>query len=549
MLGLTRAKNQSPAEDTFPTGQFLVLAICRLAEPVAVTSIFPYAWLMVKQFGMADASFWAGVLIASFSLTEALCSLLWGGLSDRIGRRPVLLFGCFGTMISLLIVGFSTSFTMALSGRILGGALNGNIGVIQTMVGELTTKPEWEPKAYAIMPFVWAIGTIIGPAIGGIFANPAASYPDAFSKQGLFGQFPWLLPNLICALLMLVSILNGYLYLRETHPDLAGARDSSVYQNIAEQTRIITAAGATADNAVDLRQESYGTFNEIDVQKNDQWQVNADGTSREPSISEKTSPKWLTKKVVMLTLALSIYTYHSMCYDHLLPIFYQDKAVNQISIAASGLVDIPGGLGLSTRDVGVIMSVNGVIALFIQAVIFPFTAERLGIWRVFVLVTILHPVAFFIVPYLALLPSHLLYPGIYTCLTIRNFLSILDYPVILILLKQASPSPAYLGRINGLAASAGAACRTVAPPIAGLLYEWGSNIGFTGLAWWFAGFVAIVGVFQLWFVPREKNNEVTVVKSIVPCLDNSAGERVSDVVDVTVLDDENGDHNHEYAYA
>ncbi|KAH0837070.1 hypothetical protein FOPE_04862 [Fonsecaea pedrosoi] len=122
MLGLTRSKNQSPAEDTFPTGQFLVL------EPVAVTSIFPYAWLMVKQFGMADASFWAGVLIASFSLTEALCSLLWGGLSDRIGRRPVLLFGCFGTMISLMIVGFSTSFTMALAGRILGGALNGNIG-------------------------------------------------------------------------------------------------------------------------------------------------------------------------------------------------------------------------------------------------------------------------------------------------------------------------------------------------------------------------------------------------------------------------------------
>ncbi|EXJ68881.1 uncharacterized protein A1O5_07813 [Cladophialophora psammophila CBS 110553] len=536
-MRLTRSKNQSPSADAFPTGQFLVLAICRLAEPVAITSIFPYAWLMVKQFGMADPSFWAGVLIASFSLTEALCSLLWGGLSDRIGRRPVLLFGCFGTMISLLVVGFSTNFTMALAGRVLGGALNGNIGVIQTVVGELTTKPEWEPKAYAIMPFVWAIGTIIGPAIGGIFADPAASFPDAFSKQGLFGHFPWLLPNLICASLMLISILNGYFYLKETHPDLGGADDSCLCQNIAERTRVITAAGATADNAVDLRQESYGTFNEIDVPKNDQWQLHTDGTSREPSISEKASQKWLTKKIVMLTLALSIYTYHSMCYDHLLPIFYQDKAVNQISIAASGLVDIPGGLGLSTRDVGVIMSVNGVIALFIQAVTFPFAAELLGVWRVFVLVTILHPVAFFIVPYLALLPSNLLYPGIYTCLTIRNFLSLLDYPVILILLKQASPSPACLGRINGLAASAGAACRTVAPPIAGLLYEWGSNIGFTGLAWWCAGFVAIIGVFQLWFVPRERN-ESAVVKSIVPCMENSTGERVSDVVDVTVVGDE-----------
>lgn len=69
---------------------------------------------------------------------------LWGGLSDRIGRRPVLLMGCLGTMVSLLVVGFSMNFWMALFGRLLGGALNGNIGVIQTMVGELVTNPKHE---------------------------------------------------------------------------------------------------------------------------------------------------------------------------------------------------------------------------------------------------------------------------------------------------------------------------------------------------------------------------------------------------------------------
>ena len=88
------------------------------------------------------------------------------------------------------------------------------------MVGELTTKPEWEPKAYAVVPFIWAIGTIIGPAIGGILVNPAASYPDHFSKDGLFGRFPYLLPNLVCASFMVVSIVSAYLWLRETHPDL-----------------------------------------------------------------------------------------------------------------------------------------------------------------------------------------------------------------------------------------------------------------------------------------------------------------------------------------
>ena len=68
----------------------------------------------------------------------------WGALSDRIGRKPVLLFGCVGTTLSLFIVGFSTNFWVALLGRVLGGLLNGNIGVIQTMVGELVKKPEHE---------------------------------------------------------------------------------------------------------------------------------------------------------------------------------------------------------------------------------------------------------------------------------------------------------------------------------------------------------------------------------------------------------------------
>lgn len=83
---------------------------------------------MVRSFGIGDASFYAGILIASFSLSEALTSMFWGTLSDRMGRKPILLLGLFGTVLSLLVVGFSTSFTMALAGRILGGALNGNIG-------------------------------------------------------------------------------------------------------------------------------------------------------------------------------------------------------------------------------------------------------------------------------------------------------------------------------------------------------------------------------------------------------------------------------------
>ena len=104
---------------------------------------------MVKRLLAGDeknAALYAGTLISSFALAEALTGVAWGSLSDRVGRKPVLLLGCFGTMLSLLLMGFATNFWLALLARLLGGLLNGNIGVIQTMVGELVRNPEHERK-------------------------------------------------------------------------------------------------------------------------------------------------------------------------------------------------------------------------------------------------------------------------------------------------------------------------------------------------------------------------------------------------------------------
>ena len=142
---LTNASRHKPNSDSFPTLQLLILgtstfypstrplvlilrtAICRVAEPIALASCFPYAWIMTRDFNVGDrstASFWAGIFISSFALAESLTGFAWGGVSDKIGRKPVLLIGCAGTLLSLLIVGFSTNFWVALAGRALGGLLS-----------------------------------------------------------------------------------------------------------------------------------------------------------------------------------------------------------------------------------------------------------------------------------------------------------------------------------------------------------------------------------------------------------------------------------------
>ncbi|KAK3502796.1 major facilitator superfamily domain-containing protein [Neurospora crassa] len=503
-MTLTCTSHRDP--DKFPAVQLFLLAIVRLAEPIALTSIFPYAWAFIKRLHIGnedDASFYAGLLISSFALAEASMGMYWGGLSDRVGRKPVLLLGCVGTMFSMIMVGFATNLWVAVLGRAIGGLLNGNIGVIQTMVGELVTKPEHEPKAYSIMPFVWSIGTIIGPAIGGTFADPHDSFPNMFPKGSLFDRFPYLLPNLICAGMLFMSIVLGYFLLEETHPDMQPRVLLPDDTFLSENTPLIETSDAMKRPAVDLRDENYGTMRARDIQN---AHLALKTIERQPSYNV------FSKKIMAVIVSLSIFTYHSMTFDHLLPIFFEDDRVP--TSQSFGIFKVlspfysPGGLGLSLQSVGMIMAVQGVIALFMQAVIFPLMAERLGVYRLFILVTVLHPIIYVIMPTLLFIPERLLYPAIYFCLVVRNFFSILLYPLLLILIKEATPSFSVLGKVNGLAASAGAACRMIAPPVAGYLYSVGRKMDCTALAWYGSMFVAVIGAIQCFQVKRDRSRNV-----------------------------------------
>src|ERR1700748_3088680 len=67
-------------------------------------------------------------------------------------------------------------------------------------------------------PFMWSLGSIIGAAMGGYLAQPSRYYPAAFPPDGLFGQYPYLLPNLVAVGFIVVAIIQGYFFLKETNP-------------------------------------------------------------------------------------------------------------------------------------------------------------------------------------------------------------------------------------------------------------------------------------------------------------------------------------------
>lgn len=87
--------------------------------------------------------------------------LHWSRVSDRVGRKPVILVGLFGLSLSMYCFGLSRSFWRLVISRSLAGALNGNIGVIKSMIGEMTDSTN-VARAFAYQPIAWSTGATIG---------------------------------------------------------------------------------------------------------------------------------------------------------------------------------------------------------------------------------------------------------------------------------------------------------------------------------------------------------------------------------------------------
>ncbi len=209
---------KSRKQPKLPVQQLSILAICRISEPIALSSVFPYLPQMIESFGVPknDVARWAGITSAVFSLSQAATGIAWGRASDQFGRKPVILAGMTCTMLTSLLFGLSRSLPWAIVARSLAGAGNGNVGIIRTAVAEMVPWKELQPKAFSIMPLVWTIGSIFGPGFGGVLADPASRYPEVFGNIKFFINFPFALPNLVASLFFLVCVSVGILFLKET---------------------------------------------------------------------------------------------------------------------------------------------------------------------------------------------------------------------------------------------------------------------------------------------------------------------------------------------
>lgn len=128
-----------------------------------------------------------GLLFASYSVMQLIFSPILGKLSDRFGRRPVLLFSLIGTGIGFLVLGFATTLWMLFAGRILDGITGGNISTAQAYIADVTT-PEERAKGMGLVGAAFGLGFIFGPPIGGILSRWGIAVPFLFAAGLAFSN-------------------------------------------------------------------------------------------------------------------------------------------------------------------------------------------------------------------------------------------------------------------------------------------------------------------------------------------------------------------------
>lgn len=151
-----------------------VLFLTVFLDLVGFGIVIPLLPLYAERFGASPmAVVW---LVAIYSLMQFVFAPWWGQLSDRVGRRPVLLLGLFGSAFSYLLFGLAGSLAVLFIARALAGFMGANIGVAQAYVADVTA-PEDRARGMGMIGAAFGLGFIFGPAIGGGLAYFGPSVP------------------------------------------------------------------------------------------------------------------------------------------------------------------------------------------------------------------------------------------------------------------------------------------------------------------------------------------------------------------------------------
>ncbi len=220
------------APEPLPRGYWTIWTTVAI-DLIGFGIVAPLLPLYAKRFGASG--FVTGALFASFSLAQMLCAPLMGRLSDRIGRKPVILISLFGTAVGSLLTGLAGSLPLLFVGRILDGASGASVSVAQGAVTDLAP-PRQRAKLLGLLGAAFGVGFVLGPAIGGLASLGSHRLPF-FVAAGIAAI------NGIVAIFRLPETV-GKTSAASVHPPTSGSRRTQLLRLAGIGLLSVTAFGA-----------------------------------------------------------------------------------------------------------------------------------------------------------------------------------------------------------------------------------------------------------------------------------------------------------------
>lgn len=184
----TRPKSKRFSSPLLPI--FLIVVV----DVLGFTIILPLLPFYSERLGASPAV--VGTIVSIYAFFQLIAGPILGQISDRVGRRPVLLISQAGTLVGFVILAFSTHIWMVFLSRAIDGATAGNLSIAQAYISDVT-QPENRAKSFAIIGVAFGFGFLVGPAISGFLAR------DGDIRRPIFAACALSLTSILCTLFLL----------------------------------------------------------------------------------------------------------------------------------------------------------------------------------------------------------------------------------------------------------------------------------------------------------------------------------------------------------
>ncbi|RDL36558.1 MFS general substrate transporter [Venustampulla echinocandica] len=478
-----------------PTRQLAILAVIALAEQTALNSIWPYLPTMVSTFPEVDKSsvgVYVGTIASSFALAQFATNFFWGWLSDRIGRKPVVMLGTVLTAACFVAFGFCKTLWQAILVQAAMGLVNGNQGVVSTCLGEITDRSN-QSKAFVYLPVIYGIGGITGPALGGLLVMRNKSYP-------------FLLPNIVSAGILLVDLVITGIFLEES---LQQAKELPPLQE-----RIQSLFSWAWQFLGSARRPSYlRSYYPPRFRNEDLDDSETDNESESQSLlsmpdlfphngNHLTGKEILNRNTMLLLGTYLIFQLSNISFNSLYPIFANSQP--------------PTGRALDASEIGLSLSFAGIITIVFQVAIFGRLKEKMGNKRTYRAGLFLIFLSMMMMPWIGYRDSPApfgwgsggvwLWIELGFVLLVKTVASVGGLTSALLLITNSAPNHSVLGTLNGLAQTLSAAGRAVGPFLSGGLFTLSTRVQPKGeaLAWGVFGGIAFLGWIASFGIKGER---------------------------------------------